>query len=162
VAPQREFSDMSYVQRILQPGEEIRYVATIHWITYLPGLLILILAAVMWGFAESGNQPHKVVLAASAVVAAIAIILILRAWFHRWITEIAVTNRRVIYKTGFISRKTIEMHMDKVESVEVNQSIFGRLFDYGDITLVGTGDSHFSDIKTIANPIELRNQITGT
>ena len=153
---------MSYVRHILQPGEEVRVIATIHWITYVKGFLFLIVALVLLYYGNNTEHGKSVWLAASAVIAAIAAILILRAWFHRWITEIAVTNRRVIYKTGFIRRNTVEMHTDKVESVDINQSILGRIFNYGDITLVGTGDSHFSNIRTIAHPIELRNQITGT
>jgi uncharacterized membrane protein YdbT with pleckstrin-like domain len=52
---------------------------------------------------------------------------ILYAWFVRWITELAVTNLRVVYKRGFITRHTAEMNMDKVESVDVDQSILGRI-----------------------------------
>ena len=62
------------------------------------------------------------------------------AWFRRWTTEIDVTNRRIVYKCGLIKRHTVEMNMDKVESVDVDQSIFGRLLNYGDITIRGTGE----------------------
>jgi hypothetical protein len=152
---------MRYVERILQPGEEIRFAATIHWITYVPGFFFLIVALVILVLAQSGERTHGFWLAVAAIVAAIAGILILRAWFDRWITEIAVTNRRVIYKTGFIRRDTNEMEMDKVESVRVDQSILGRLLDYGNVTVMGTG-SGFETIRTIARPLDLRNQITGT
>ena len=90
--------------------------------------------------------------------------LLARAWFNWWITEIAVTNRRVIYKRGFISRTTAEMHMDKIESVEVDQSILGRILDYGKVTVLGTGIGTGSLGKIdepIAAPLELRNHITG-
>jgi uncharacterized membrane protein YdbT with pleckstrin-like domain len=97
---------------------------------------------------------------ASAALAVVGIIMILRAWFYRWITEIAVTDRRVIYKTGFIRRQTNEMHMDKVESVRVDQSILGRILNYGDVTVLGTGEG-FETIRLIGHPLELRNQITG-
>jgi uncharacterized membrane protein YdbT with pleckstrin-like domain len=69
--------------------------------------------------------------------------------------------RRVIYKKGLIRRQTNEMNMDKVESVQINQSILGRLLDYGDVTILGTGEG-FETLRTIASPIELRNSITGT
>jgi uncharacterized membrane protein YdbT with pleckstrin-like domain len=87
-----------------------------------------------------------------------------RAWFNWWITEIAVTNRRVIYKRGFISRKTDEMHMDKIASVKVEQSILGRILDYGKVAIVGTGSGEESlgtIDEPIATPLELRNHITG-
>jgi uncharacterized membrane protein YdbT with pleckstrin-like domain len=152
----------NYVERVLQPGEQVRHVATIHWITYVPGFAVLVVSlGVLYAAGLSLPGGEKIWQILSAALAVFAIILIFRAWFHRWITEIAVTDRRVIYKTGFISRKTNEMHMDKVESVEVNQSILGRIFDYGDVTMVGTGDSRFNEIKTVASPIDLRNQITG-
>ena len=88
------------------------------------------------------------------------------AWFIRWITEFAVTDRRVIYKRGFISRHTDEMNMDKVESVDVDQSILGRLLDYGTVRDHGHR-RHASETRTprgigrIASPpLALRNAIT--
>jgi uncharacterized membrane protein YdbT with pleckstrin-like domain len=82
-----------------------------------------------------------------------------QAWFRRWTTEIAVTNRRIIYKRGFISRHTIEMNMDKIESVDVDQSIIGRLFDYGTITVHGTGTG-IEPLYQIDSPIKFRNNVT--
>ena len=87
--------------------------------------------------------------------------LLVQEWFRWWITEIPITNRRVIYKRGFISRRTNEMNMHKVESVQVYQSILGRMLDYGTVTILGTGEG-FETLRTIAGPIELRNSITGT
>ena len=81
------------------------------------------------------------------------------AWFRRWTTEIDVTNRRVVYKRGFIKRHTIEMNMDKVESVDVDQSIMGRLLNYGDITIRGTGEGMGAAAR-IGAPLDLRNQVT--
>ena len=82
-----------------------------------------------------------------------------RAWFHRWTTETDVTNLRVVHKTGFIKRRTFEMSLDKVESVDVNQSILGRIMNYGDVTVRGVGEGG-ETIKTIASPLEFRNSIT--
>ena len=64
-----------------------------------------------------------------AIAAIVAIYKTLAAWFHRWTTETDVTNFRVVHKTGFIKRRTFEMSLDKVESVDVNQSILGRLLE---------------------------------
>ena len=64
-------------------------------------------------------------------------------WLWAWITyrstELAVTNRRVIFKTGLIRRRTVEMNMDKVETVDVDQTLFGRLLGYGTVHVRGTG-----------------------
>jgi uncharacterized membrane protein YdbT with pleckstrin-like domain len=79
--------------------------------------------------------------------------------FRQWITEIAVTDRRIIYKRGFIRRVTAEMNMDKVESVDVTQSILGRLLDYGSIHVRGTGEG-IEHLHNIAHPVDLRNCIT--
>ena len=72
-------------------------------------------------------------------------VTLFRAWFARWITEIAVTDRRIIYKRGFIWRHTEEMNMDKVPSVDVDQSILGRMLDYGTIHVIGTGGGQSVD-----------------
>jgi uncharacterized membrane protein YdbT with pleckstrin-like domain len=81
------------------------------------------------------------------------------AWFHRWTTETDVTDLRIIHKTGFIRRQTFEMSLDKVESVDVNQSILGRIFDYGDVTILGVGKSE-ETITTVSSPLSFRNAIT--
>ena len=70
-----------------------------------------------------------------------------------------MTNRRIIYKRGFIRRHTIEMNMDKVESVDIDQSTMGRLFDYGTITVHGTG-AGIEPLYKISSPIEFRNNVT--
>jgi uncharacterized membrane protein YdbT with pleckstrin-like domain len=81
------------------------------------------------------------------------------AWFHRWTTETDVTNLRVVHKTGFIRRRTFEMSLDKVESVDVNQSLFGRVMNYGDLTIQGVGEGT-QTISTVASPLAFRNAIT--
>jgi uncharacterized membrane protein YdbT with pleckstrin-like domain len=70
-----------------------------------------------------------VCLALAAIAGVAALYLTATAWFHRWTTETDVTNLRVVHKTGFIKRQTFEMSLDKVESVDVNQSVLGRLMD---------------------------------
>jgi uncharacterized membrane protein YdbT with pleckstrin-like domain len=151
---------MSYVNKVLQPGEEIRYRASRHWVAYVPGLALHLLAGILWIAAPSSEPWKSIVFLIAGLSAAAALILIVQAWFKWWITEIAVTNRRIIYKTGFIRRETNEMHMDKVESVRVDQSILGRLLDYGDVNILGTGEG-FEPLKGIDAPLELRNHITG-
>jgi uncharacterized membrane protein YdbT with pleckstrin-like domain len=152
---------MSYVQRVLQPGEVVRHTATAHWIVYWPGALCIVaaLAAVAWaGFLPADWARWVRWLAALLTV--VGMVLLVREWFGWWTTEVAVTNLRVIYKTGLIKRTTNEMNMDKVESVKVDQSILGRLLDYGTVTITGTG-AGLEALPSVAQPIELRNSITG-
>ena len=98
-------------------------------------------------------------LASAAVVALAALYWSLVAWFRRWTTETDVTNLRVVHKTGFIKRRTFEMALDKVESVDVNQSIPGRILNYGDVTINGVGEGR-ETIRTIASPLAFRSSIT--
>ncbi len=74
-------------------------------------------------------------------------------------SETDVTNLRVVHKEGFIQRETFEMNLDKVESVDVRQSIPARLFGYGDVTIRGVGEGDKA-IKMIASPLQFRNHIT--
>ena len=140
---------MSYVQRVLQPGEQVRHVSSIHWIVYWPGAAVALLAGVAFWLSYMWPLPELWRYTAYAL-ALVAAFLLIQQWCQWWITEIAVTNRRVIYKTGLIQRETNEMNMDKVESIQIDQSIFGRMLDYGNVTILGTGDG-FETLRTIAD-----------
>jgi uncharacterized membrane protein YdbT with pleckstrin-like domain len=95
----------------------------------------------------------------AGIVGLAALYKTVTAWFHRWTTETDVTNLRVVHKTGFITRQTFEMSLDKIESVDVDQSIPGRFFDYGNVTITGVGKSE-EKLTTIASPLAFRNSIT--
>jgi uncharacterized membrane protein YdbT with pleckstrin-like domain len=151
---------MSYVGKVLQPGESIIYETKLSWAMYLPGLLLLLAGAVfylvVWSLLGTAMWSNSVSLA----IATVAVFLLLVEWFQRWITEIAITDRRIILKKGFIRRDTIEMSVEKVESIDVNQSLLGRLLDYGDITVRGTG-SGFAPLLKIESPLNFRSHLTG-
>jgi len=150
-----------YIDEILQPGEKVLYSTNAHWMFYLPAMAAWVVALVLLILSRSTTTEGVVLLclSASAVVALAALYWSAKAWFHRWTTETDVTNLRVVHKTGFIKRRTFEMSLDKVESVDVNQSILGRLLNYGDVTVRGVGEG-FETIKTIASPLAFRNSIT--
>lgn len=151
---------MSYVSRVLQPGEEVRAEAHLHWIIFVPGVLLLILAIII-AIAASGMENWQLVVYALAALCGLAaLIQLASAWLTRWSTEMAVTDRRVIYKRGIIWRQTREMHIDKVESVDVNQSIWGRLLNYGDVTFIGTGTG-WEPLTRLADPLDFRSHVTG-
>ena len=150
---------MPYVDRVLQQGETVRHIAKISWVTYLPGLFLWAVAAIIALILPVEPTLHYLALIVAVIIFLIGTALLARAWFHRITTEIAVTDRRIIYKRGFIRRYTVEMHMDKVESVDVEQSILGRLLNYGDVIVKGTGTG-FEPLKAIAAPLDLRNHIT--
>ncbi len=75
----------------------------------------------------------------------------------RWSDEFVVTNKRLICKTGLISRHTLEMNLNKIETVNVDQSIMGRLLGYGTIIIIGTGGTR-EEFPNIANPTEFRKK----
>jgi uncharacterized membrane protein YdbT with pleckstrin-like domain len=150
-----------YIDDILQPGEKVLYSTNAHWVFYLPaiGAWIVALALFILSRLASADALILVALAAAAVAALVALYWTVRAWFHRWTIETDVTNMRVVHKEGFIQRETFEMALDKVESVDVNQSIMGRLLNYGNVTILGVGEGK-KTIRTIASPLEFRNHIT--
>jgi len=150
-----------YIDDILQPGEKVLYSTNAHWIFYWPAIAAWIVALFLFLLSRQTTIESIVLvcLAASAVVAIVALYWTVRSCFHRWTTETDVTNMRVVHKTGFIKRRTFEMSLDKVESVDVNQSILGRIFNYGDVTVRGVGEGA-ETIDTIASPLEFRNHIT--
>jgi uncharacterized membrane protein YdbT with pleckstrin-like domain len=150
-----------YIDEILQPGEKVLYSTNAHWIFYLPAIGAWIVAIVLFILSRATSVDGLIVLclAASALVAIAALYWTVKAWFHRWTTETDVTNMRVVHKTGFIRRRTFEMALDKVESVDVNQSILGRILNYGSVTIKGVGEGN-ETIPTIGAPLDFRNHIT--
>jgi uncharacterized membrane protein len=107
---------MSYVREVLQPGEEIRFRTNIHWFVYLPAIVMFIvgLAFALWHTA-TGSQ-HLMLLILSGFSALAGVLLFIPAWLKRFCTEIAVTDRRVIYKTGLVQRDTTEINMAKTRA----------------------------------------------
>jgi len=152
---------MSYVKHILQPGEKVIAVGRLHWIIYWTAIFWLLCAIGAAAGAVHLKYTHFQwpLLIAAAVFFTLGVILAAHAWWQAFTTEIAVTTHRVIYKRGFINRHTDEMNIDKIESVVVDQSIFGRIFGFGTIDIRGTG-AGIEQLKRIAHAIELRNAIT--
>jgi uncharacterized membrane protein YdbT with pleckstrin-like domain len=150
-----------YIDDILQPGEKLLYSTNLHWVFYLPGLVgwAVSIALLIGSRMVTPDSLVLVCLVLSAAAALVAFYLSFRAWFKRWTTETDVTSLRVVHKEGFIKRRTFEMSLDKVESVDVNQSILGRILNYGDVTIRGVGEG-VEKIKTIASPLAFRNFIT--
>jgi Bacterial PH domain len=150
-----------YIDDILQPGEKVLYSTNAHWIFFLPamaGWILTVALLVLSGMVPAGPSA-LVCLSLAAISGIFALYKTATAWFHRWTTETDVTNLRVVHKTGFIKRQTFEMSLDKVESVDVNQSILGRILNYGDVSIFGVGEGN-KTISTIASPLEFRSHIT--
>ena len=153
---------MRYVRRVLQPGETVVYDTRLHWVIYIRAILLFVVCVILVAasVATSDNQNLSLALEiAAAIFALLALSAALRAFVRRATTELAVTDHRVIYKTGLLARHTIEMNRDKVESVDVDQTLLGRIFGYGTIIVRGTGGS-LEPIRTIGDPLTFRSNIT--
>jgi uncharacterized membrane protein YdbT with pleckstrin-like domain len=150
-----------YIDDILQPGEKVLYSTNAHWIFFLPAMAgwVVVIAFLVLSRLVTADTPMLLCLSIAAIAAIFALYKTATAWFHRWTTETDVTNMRVVHKTGFIKRQTFEMSLDKVESVDVNQSILGRILNYGDVSIFGVGEGN-KTIETIASPLAFRNSIT--
>jgi uncharacterized membrane protein YdbT with pleckstrin-like domain len=156
---------MSYVQKVLLPGEALVYETGLHWLVYGKAALLLVAAAALaiGTVALTGGQiaspAPEAALAAAGLLGFLGLIAWIAAVIRRVSTELAVTDQRVIYKAGVISRHTLEMNRSKVESVDVDQSIFGRLLGYGTVVLRGTGGS-LEPMQAISDPLGFRSHIT--
>ncbi|WP_407186740.1 PH domain-containing protein [Bradyrhizobium centrosematis] len=150
-----------YIDEILQPGERVLYSTNAHWIFYFPAILAWIATLALLILSRQSTVDWLVLLClgAAALAALAALYWTIKGWFHRFTTETDVTNLRVVHKTGFIKRRTFEMALDKVESVDVDQTILGRILNYGDVTIRGVGEG-IETIKTIASPLAFRSSIT--
>lgn len=85
----------------------------------------------------------------------LGLIFWIMAFINYKTTELAFTNKRVIAKFGFISRQTIELNISKVESIQVNQGILGRIFNYGTLVISGAGNPQ-APIPGISDPMSFR------
>ena len=151
---------MRYVDQVLQPGESIRWVTTVSRVGYIRGIAVLVAAFVVWGVTPTSTLLIRLAGQTAALLLVVAsLYLIGMAWWRRLTIEVAVTDRRVIYKRGLINRHTVEMNMDKIESVDVEQHLFARLLNYGDITIHGTGEGE-ELIREVDHPLEFRSHVT--
>ncbi len=113
---------MSYVARVLQPGESVVQIAHLHWVMYTRPIIAFIIAiAIAIGGSSLTSDQRSVAYIAAAFMFVVGLLSWISVWFRRWTTEIAVTDRRIIYKTGFIRRDTREMNIHRVETVNVDQ-----------------------------------------
>jgi len=163
---------MSYVNENLMPNEKVLFSAHIHPAIFLSSVFsfVFTIAAGIYAFSLAGQQSPAgstpsvtslfsgVVLCFSGILFLCTILLGLQALIIMRTTEFAVTNWRVIAKTGFIRRHTLEMLLSKIESVAVHQNILGRLLDFGTVIVTGTGGTK-EGFRAIAEPLAVRRKI---
>lgn len=126
---------MSYIDDSLIPGETLIHRARVSWWSQFPLLLVGIVTLVI----------------------VIGLVFLVMAWIRVRSTELAITNRRVIAKFGFIKRHTVEINLEKVEALKVEQGLWGRFLNFGTIFISGAGTS-VAPISNIADPLVFRRK----
>lgn len=151
---------MAYYTKVLRPDEKVLAVGQLHWTVYRGAVLVLLAALVILVASFSASQPdiEAAVGMLATLVAVIGLLVLLAACIRRRGTEIVVTDRRVIFKRGILSRHTVEMNISKIETVHVEQSLMGRLLGYGTLIIHGTG-ADIEPLERIDQPLALRNAI---
>ena len=157
---------MSYIEKTLVPGEKVVYRTRLHWIVMLGHMFG---AVVLWGLGgyvlwywyghpKLETTSRDVTGYGGLALLLCGLIVLFVGSLRRNATEMAVTTRRVVVKTGLASRRTIEMLLNKVETIEVSEPGMGRLLGYGSITMIGTGGTS-EGFQKIAHPLEFRNEV---
>ena len=149
---------MGYVEKNLLSGETVEYRARLHPVIFLQPAFFATLAVALLIYGLASQPPMVPVWGAGAVLLLCAAVLGIDRLVHYLTAEFAITNKRVLIKTGFIHRHTLEMLLTKVETIRVSQSIAGRVFNFGTIVVTGTGGTN-EPFKAIADPLEFRRQV---
>ena len=164
---------MGYVDRNLVPGETLLYRTRHHWLVLVgpvagglsllvPGVALLLEAIVMRDSAGlvvgSTTISPKMMAISGAILVVAAIITFSYGVAKRNATEMAVTNRRVLIKTGMTSRRTLDLMLSRVESIGVEESAAGRMLGYGSVIVRGTGGTP-EPFLMIAHPQEFRRAV---
>ena len=152
---------MSYVQKILLPKERLIYLGRLHWVVFLPGLAFVVVSSIMTQALpliiktllgpEILSMIALVVPVLSALVFVVGVFLLAYATVRQSTTELAITDRRIIAKYGFISRSTYEIMNNRITGANFDQSIAGRLLGYGTVVVHGAGGD-ISPFDVIADP----------
>lgn len=141
---------MGYIDQNLMPGEEVTFRTKLHWYVFFWPLIIIIASVLL--VATGGDA------LIGSVLLFFGLATVVGAAVRYSTSEFAITNRRVMMKTGFIRRNSLELLLDKIEGVGVDQSILGRILGHGTITVSGTGGMK-TPFKTIAQPMEFRQRV---
>lgn len=128
---------MGYIQESLSNGEEVRALFRLHWFSKIPMVIWIILAIPTLG---------------------LTLLLAIWEWLKLRSIEQGVTNKRVILKKGIISRKSEEMKISSIETVEIAQGVIGRMFGFGTVRVTGRGISDLV-FKNIDDPMDVKRKI---
>jgi len=142
---------MGYIDENLMNGEQVVHRSKLHWIVFLMPIALIIIAFMYFAV---GKETAPV----GGFIFLIAIIWAVAAFISFKTSEFGVTNKRVLFKVGFIRRNSLETLLTKVEGIQVNQGIFGRIFNYGTIMVKGTGGTS-NPFHKIEAPMDFRKKV---
>lgn len=149
-----------YIDQSLREGEQVRHEARLSlWSLatgFLGGTLVLIVSILCVHFLV-WEKIRVLGFLVSAVLVIAGVVILLQTLARYYTTELAVTNKRVIAKRGWVSRTTVELLLHKVESVQVIQSALQRVCGYGDIVISAAGEEN-ALISGISDPIAFRDE----
>jgi uncharacterized membrane protein YdbT with pleckstrin-like domain len=161
---------MSYINKILAPGERIVYIGALHWVIYLNGLLLTVLGGILGhdSYRIVGNfldqedtlTVGRVLAGISFVVVLIGIGMLIAAFVRQSATELVITDRRVVAKYGIVARVTFEIMVDRITGANFDQTIVGRLLNYGTILVHGAG-GEISPIDLVSDPQGFHRALMG-
>ena len=146
---------MSYLDDNLLDGEQIIYRAHLHW-TIFGWAILAVLLGVALGVVLYVYEPAYWYL--GAILAGIGLLFAIGPLVRYVGSEFAVTNKRVLSKTGFIQRESDETLLSKVEAIAVDQGILGRVLGFGTVRITGSGGTEDAFAR-ISQPLEFRRQI---
>jgi uncharacterized membrane protein YdbT with pleckstrin-like domain len=155
---------LGYIDQNLVIGEKVLYRTRLHWIVVIAPLIfgafmtILGLTFLVGGVVDLAKGRAAGFAGVGLLVMLVGAAIVGLGLLYRKSTEMAVTNRRLIIKTGLLTRNSIELLLAKVESVSINQGLTGRMLGYGSIVVRGSGGTA-EPFSKIANPLEFRRQI---
>ena len=142
---------MSYAKKTLLPEEKILFYTKPHYIVFFS--MFLWLAFFLWvatsGF---GSTLFGLFLLLLSILNCINVLI------NYYCSEYVITNKRIIMKVGFIRRKSLELFLERLEGIYVEQSIIGRVLNYGTVVVGGIGGTQ-NPFFYIPNPIEFRNSV---
>jgi uncharacterized membrane protein YdbT with pleckstrin-like domain len=145
------------VEEHLIGSEQIAYKAHIHAIKYAPAIFATIISLICFSYSAKWHLRLPLLKYAGGIALAIAAWYAITAYIRIHSSDFAVTNRRVIVQFGYLRRRSIEIFLGKVEGISINQSLLGRIFNFGDINIRGGGIEE--DFRTVAAPYQFRRQV---
>lgn len=154
---------MRYIESNLLPHETLIYAVRPHWIIFTSGGWAILFAFIIWIFAPDGLavplfSKWDLRDLSGAVFFIVGMYWTIRAYIYYKTSEYGVTNKRVLIKVGWIERQSLELLLDKVEGVLVDQTITGRIFNFGAINIIGTGGTN-DRFPFIPDPLLFRKMV---